>query len=99
MKFVEIDLDEDHPEPSLEEFEKMNNSQRRDVVIRSLNMMKKRMFLISAALLRFGKHDPSCTDENVCNCGYSPVESLAMSLMDALHDDVGAKDLDPEKLN
>lgn len=87
VKYVELKI-EDIPEMTSEEFLKLPLKERAEYIKRSIEAIKHRSFALAFGIIKFGKHDESCTDENVCTCHFTPVQELALNTIEALEGDV-----------
>lgn len=83
MKYFEMEMG-DIPEMTPEEFLKLPLEERAEFIKRSIDVIKRRSFMLAFAVIKYGKHDESCTDEEVCTCHFTPVQELALNTIEAL---------------
>ncbi len=92
MKYKQIEI-EALPSVSEEEFDALPKSEKQDYVMRAIKSLKYRLFVMSLSLIKFGEHEASCTDENTCTCGLTPIQDIALGIVDSMENDPGFKDV------
>lgn len=92
LKYVELEI-EDEPEYTPEQFAALPAEERLTLVKRGFSNMKKSMFLLAFGVLKFGGHDKSCTDPEVCTCSFTTVEDLAYETIKRLENEMAPQDV------
>lgn len=65
-----------------EEFEALPIEERVELAAKTVDKATTLAMTMARALLMYGEHKPTCTDEKVCNCGLSPIQHFCADILD-----------------
>lgn len=65
-----------------EDFESMPIEEQLKWADVSLQKATSASMLLAYAVLKYGKHEETCTDEKVCTCELSPIQHMAADLIE-----------------
>ena len=81
-KSIEIDLEAIKRRVTRKQMDAMSEEEKAKLMRDTIDNVQKALFAMSFATLKFGKHADECTDEDICNCGLSSLQGLAIELME-----------------
>ena len=64
------------------DFETMSIEEQLELAHLSLKRATSVSTMLAYAVLKYGRHEETCTDEKVCNCELSPVQHMAADLIE-----------------
>jgi len=63
-----------------EEYEALNETQRAELVMKVVENMGDTINVLAIGIMKYGTHAASCTDEEICNCGFTELQRLCVDL-------------------
>lgn len=70
-----------HKQLTEKDLQSMSNEEILAVTSQSLERATKLCALMAQALLHYGQHEESCTDEEICSCGLTPAQNAAVDFL------------------
>jgi len=67
---------------SHEEFDALPAEEKLELAAKTLDKATSMAMLFCHALLKYGEHEDTCTDEKVCTCGLSPIQNMGAEMIE-----------------